>query len=231
MYTNTINTEQFSALLKENEEVHELITTKDIGILRRYPELKNVNQEFLDWLSPQYFDVFTTLFDTYLNSRNEAKLVKLVSSPLYCNEETKEKIIDILCSVCRASIDQSAAINKLLVGKRKDVVPIANAGGLRVLNHLNIAIFANFDHPKLNDLKDESITLSFLICEKLKKRGEDDLAYPFFEHFVLHMPKLTFNEQQQKAYNQLKQAYDRKNSTSETKNILVLLLRIIGLFR
>lgn len=221
----------YSDILAQHKDLQNLIENKQIKLFSKFPPKEEFDNDFIDWLSPQYYDAFITLLNTFKHSSIKSMLIKLVSTPLYCNKETEEKIIEHLCVYCKACIVQSKNINDVLVGKKRDFNPIYSAGGLLVLDHLNVAIFTNIDHPKLRELENISIDLSFLICEKLQKRSADDLAYPYFEHFVNQFIKLNLTEEQRETYEKFKKVNQRKDSISESKSVLGVIFKYIFMFR
>ncbi len=222
---------QYSDLLIQHQDLYNLIESKQIKLFSKFPAKEEFDNDFIDWLSPQYYEAFVSLFNTFKHSSVKSMLIKLVSTPLYCNKETEEKIIEHLSNYCFGCIIQSKNINEVLVGKKRDFNPIYSAGGLLVLDHLNVAIFTNIDHPKLKELESLSIDLSLLICEKLQKRSAEDLAYPYFEHFINQFIKLNLSEEQREAYGKFKKVNERKDSISESKSVLGVIFKYIFMFR
>ncbi len=221
--------QDYQKRLEANKDLHELISSKNTNILVQYPEIPKEDQGFIDWLSPQYLEVFTHIVNEYYGTKNESRIVKLLNSPLYCNDKTKEEIIDFIAPFIQKKIDQSKKISAELKGKIEDFVPIANAGGLNVLDPFNIAIFQKIDHPKISRLKAEAVDLSIDICNKLKKRSTKDLAYKFFEQLLQQLGKLNLDGEQKINYEGLVKKGSRKAVGAKVGGVLVVLLIIIKL--
>ncbi len=214
-------------LLKSNPEVYTFIIDKKLNALHKYEPLEKISEEFMEWLSPLYFEAFIEIFKTNKNAKSNLLINKLLLSPLYCNAETEEKIIAFLAGILKEDLKKDTAIYEQLTGADDDFIPIVDAGGFRVLNTVNINILNRFSELKILQLKNDIIDLSFKICDKIKNRKTDDKAYESFSYFIENLPKLELSNDQQFIYNSYKRKDNRKKGVATAISILVIIFIVV----
>lgn len=222
-----MDTQKNIEFLKSNPEIYEFIIDKKLNAFHKYEPLEKVSEEFMERLSPLYFEAFIEIFESNKNTKSNLIINKLLLSPLYCNAETEVKIIAYLTEILTLDLKKDTAIYEQLTGEDSDFIPIVDAGGFRILNAVNINILNRFSELKILQLKNEIIDLSFKICDKIKNRKTDDRAYESFSYFIENLPKLTLSNDQQLIFDSYKRKDNRKKGLATVISILVFLFIVI----
>ena len=191
---------KFEEILENDKNLNDLINHHEITMVTKFNKIDSYNNEFIDWLSPKYYLVFTTIFNKVIGTKEEFKMAQLLNSPLFCNQETKEKLIDFLLphleKSCISSSDELYAIQNYEI----DFQGIENYS-LRVykshLGYINKRIFENFDSNEISILKERIIDNSIKILDSLKTRIiEKNIKSNSFDKAIKQTDKIDLNPNQ-----------------------------------
>lgn len=215
----------FETILQEHETLNKLIKEKDLNTFVKFPSFNTFSDEFIDWLSPQYYEAFVDIYNTHLGQKSEAKVVKVTNSTWFCNEATTEKIVDFLSDRLDAT-EKLAHDLKLKIVGNKDVVDIIKVSGLLmngVLNYVNKAIFDN-DHPRINAKKNKIIDDCLSIAEELKQyKASSEIEFSMFNGILDRLKNIKLNPTQSLRY----EACISKSKSSSNKYIAVTVIIVI----
>ena len=217
--------ENFESILLEHETLNKLIKEKDLNTFVKFPSFNTFSAEFIDWLSPQYYNAFVEIYTTHLGSKKESKVVKLINSTWFCNAETKDKIVTFLSARLDATVELSKQLNKKITGN-KNLEDIINVSGLMVsgvLNYVNKAIFEK-DHPLITEKKNEILDNSLSVCEELKQyKASSEVEFTMFNGILDRLKSIKLNDVQSARY----QACLSKSKSSSNKYLIVTVIVVI----
>ena len=222
--------ENFEQILQEHEALNKLIKEKELNTFTKFPSIDNFSEAFIDWLSPQYYEAFITIYNTHLGTKSEAKVVKVINSVWFCNKATTDKIVDFLSSRLEATVVLSKELKDKIVGN-KDLEDIINVSSLTVkgvLNYVNKAIFEK-DNPRIEEKKDKILDNTLSICEELKQyKASSGVEFTLFNGILDRLKNIKLNPSQAARY----QACISKSKSSSNKYIAVsVIIAIIALIR
>ena len=215
----------FEAILLEHETLNKLIKEKDLNTFVKFPSFDTFSDEFIDWLSPQYYDAFVGIYNTHLGQKSESKVVKVTNSTWFCNAETTEKIIDFLSTRLDA-VEKLSHELKLKISGNKDITDILEVSALLVsgvLNYVNKAIFEK-DHSRIKEKKDKIIDNCLFICEELKQyKASSDIEFSMFNGILDRLKNINLNPSQSERY----EACLSKSKSSSNKYMIVTVIIVI----
>jgi hypothetical protein len=214
--------ENFELTLQEHETLNKLIKEKELNTFTKFPSIDNFSSEFIDWLSPQYYETFVYVYDTYTGSKSEAKVVKLINSEWFCNDETKDKIVDLLSTRLEATLTLSKELKDKIVGNKRleDIISVSSLIVNGVLNYINIAITLK---------KDQILDNCLSICEELKQyKASSEVEFTMFNGILDRIKSIKLNETQSARY----EACLSKSKSSSNKYIAItVIVAIIAIIR
>lgn len=227
---NCLMTQDFEAILIEHETLNKLIKDNDLNTFAKFPTLDIFSPEFIDWMSPKYYDSFMTIYNTHIGSKSESKVVKLINSPWFCNTEAKEKLVSFLMPRIEATEKLSTDLKLQIAGNKDLEVIIKVSGALAndVLTYLNKAII-KIDYPSIKEKKNIIVDNALSVCEELKQyKRSSTVEFTFFNGLLEKIKTINFNEAQQQRYD----ACVSKSKSSSNKYIIIsVIVGIIALIR
>lgn len=222
-----MNDTDFESILSEHDGLKVLINDRHITPFTKFPSLDLFSNEFIDWLSPTYFEVFTSLFETHMGTNKEAKVVALINAPRYCNVEFKEKINSLLASHLTKSAELSKKLhaNMKANGKNLEVI-LATVEPLnkQVLSYVNKAIFAHGNSPEIKEQKDIIIDNSLGVCSILKRfKASSEIEYNIFNSILTKLRPIDMTREQTTRFNE----YQKKSNSSQNKYLIISVIVFI----
>lgn len=222
--------ENFESILQEHETLNKLIKEKELNTFTKFPSKDSFSSEFIDWLSPQYYETFVYVYDTYTGSKSEAKVVKLINSEWFCNDETKDKIVDLLSTRLEATLTLSKELKDKFVGNKRleDIISVSSLIVNGVLNYINKAIFEKND-PRITLKKDQILDNCLSVCEELKQyKASSEVEFTMFNGILDRIKSIKLNETQSARY----EACLSKSKSSSNKYIAItVIVAIIAIIR
>ncbi len=222
--------ENFESILQEHETLNKLIKEKDLNTFTKFPSKNNFSSEFIDWLSPKYQEAFLEIYNTHLGTKKESKVVKLINSTWFCNDETTENIVEFLLPKLEATNVLSQELAKKIDGNKDLEVILKVSGSLvnNVLTYVNKAIFEK-DHPKIQEKKNEIVNNCLAVCDELKRyKASSEIEFSMFNGILDRLRSIKMNETQQLRYN----SFLKKSQSSSNKYVIVtVIIVIIALIR
>lgn len=220
----------FEAILEEHPTLHKLIKEKDLNTFTKFPSFDAFDASFIDWLSPQYYDTFLDIYNTHIGQKTEAKVVKLVNSTWFCNEDTKTKIISFLSPHLDATLELSEKLRQKISGNKnlEDIIKVSGLLVSKILNYVNKAIFEK-NLPEITSKKDKIIDNCLSVCEELKQyKASSEIEFSMFNGILDRLKSIKLNPTQQARYD----ACVAKSKSSSNKYIIVtVIIVIIALIR
>lgn len=222
-----MNNTDFDSILSQYDGLKVLIRDRHITPFTKFPPLDTFSSEFIEWLSPTYFEVFTHLFEAHIGTDKEAKIVALINAPRYCNSDFKEKINSLLSSHLTKSAELSKKLhaNMKADGKNLEVI-LATAEPLnkQVLSYVNKAIFAHGDSEEIKEQKDLIIDNSLGICFILKRfKASSEIEYKIFNSILDKLRPIDMTHEQTTRFNE----YQKKSNSSQNKYLIISVIVFI----
>ena len=221
----------FEEILSESKNLSLLINEKKINTFTSLPKKSSFSNEFIDWLSPKYYDVFVELFDIYVDKENKSPLIKLINSDWYCNQTTTGRIIDFIKPYLDQAQKDSEEIKKQF-SETKDVkklVELTNTLEQKNFNYLNKALFNVKNSEIIKSFKDNLVGDAISICNDLKeKKITKDIKNTIIVSITEMIEKITLNKEQNTVISQHK---SDSNTSLIISVIIGALLAAFALFR
>ncbi|NRD21964.1 hypothetical protein HNV10_01840 [Winogradskyella litoriviva] len=217
--------EKFETILLEHETLNKLITEKDLNTFVKFPSFDTFSTEFIDWLSPKYYEVFVEIYNTHLGTKKEAKVVRLINSTWFCNAETTNRIVEFLSERLDATVELSKQLNKKIKGNKnlEDIINVSAAMVNNVLNYINKAIFEK-NHPAIIEKKNEILDNSLAVCEELKQyKASSEVEFTMFNGILDRLKSIKLNDVQSARY----QACLSKSKSSSNKYLVVTVILVV----
>ncbi|WP_299102375.1 hypothetical protein [uncultured Winogradskyella sp.] len=217
--------EKFESILLEHETLNKLITEKDLNTFVKFPSFDTFSTEFIDWLSPKYYEAFVEIYNTHLGTKKEAKVVKLINSTWFCNAETTNRIVEFLSERLDATVELSKQLNKKITGNKnlEDIINVSAAMVNDVLNYINKAIFEK-NLPVITKKKDEILDNSLAVCEELKQyKASREVEFQMFNGILDRLKSIKLNPEQQVRYD----ACISKSKSSSNKYVIITVILVI----
>ena len=226
--------EDFEQILKNDINLNKLITNKEISLMTKLTKPEVFSSEFIDWLSPKYYEAFVSIFEKVVGSEKEAKMVALLNAPKYCNEETKDKIIDFLVPYIKSKSELATITLSSFNAPGLDYVKklqFAFVIKKELLSYVNIGIFKYFNSPKIEEDKTNIINCSLKITDSYKSaKASNEIDFKLFTDLLIRFEKLKLNDKQRAVFNTFK----TKEKNSINKNyiwggvvIVIIILRMV----
>ncbi|NRD19100.1 hypothetical protein HNV08_03495 [Winogradskyella eckloniae] len=222
--------EKFEAILLEHETLNKLIKEKDLNTFVKFPSIDTFSAEFIDWLSPQYYDAFVEIYTTHLGSKKESKVVKLINSTWFCNAETTDRIVAFLSERLDTTAELSKQLNKKITGNKnlEDILNVSGSMVNDVLNYVNKAIFEK-EHPVIIEKKNEILNNSLGVCEALKHfKASSEIEFQMFNGILDRLKNIKLNTEQQARYDA---CISKSKSSSNKYAIVTVIIAIIVIIR
>lgn len=163
--------ENFEQTLENNPSLNKLITNEEISMMTKFKKTGEFSSEFIDWLSPKYYEAFVSIFETVVGSEKEVKMIALLNAPKYCNEVTKEKILDFIVPYIKSKSELATSTLNSFNAPGLDFIQkmqYANVIKKELLSYVNIVLFKHFDSPKIEEDKTNIINCSLKITDSYK---------------------------------------------------------------
>ncbi|WP_299110850.1 hypothetical protein [uncultured Winogradskyella sp.] len=163
--------QQFENILAENESLNNLITNQKINTFTKLPKKSDFDSAFIDWLSPKFYNSFTSIYNAQINAKNKSGLISIIRSEWLCNEETEHKIYDFLKPHIEKTIQQSENL-KLKFNNTKDteeLVKLTNEIDEDIINYVNKVLFTK-KNESIRVFKEKLTTDSIEICQILREK-------------------------------------------------------------
>ena len=226
--------ENFEQTLENNPSLNKLITNEEISMMTKFKKTGEFSSEFIDWLSPKYYEAFVSIFETVVGSEKEVKMIALLNAPKYCNEVTKEKILDFIVPYIKSKSELATSTLNSFNAPGLDFIQkmqYANVIKKELLSYVNIVLFKHFDSPKIEEDKTNIINCSLKITDSYKSvKASNEFEFKIFTDLLVRFEKLKLNDKQRAVFNTFK----TKEKSSINKNfiwggvvIVLIILRMV----
>lgn len=171
----------FEKLVAEDKNLNVLINQKKYGAIMTIRRKDWMTPDFIDWISPKYFLAFTTIYENN-KSDNVAAVCAVIRESFLANQETKEKMAEILWPKLNESIESlDVFLTQINESKYKSIEYI-NELALG-LNILTVSTFKNLEASTLIEKKEKYSTLLLRVADRFKKvsKRRDRINYDFYE--------------------------------------------------
>lgn len=228
---NDMSQESFNKILSENESLYNLITEKKLNTFAKLPPKENFDADFIDWLSPQYYDAFTSIYNTYYTIENKSTLINVIRSPWFCNTETEEKIIEFLKPHMENSVQLSDKLKTDFDNTKstETLVELTNSLDEKVFNYLNKALFTK-KNTKIEVFRETLTNNALSICDILReKRMSKDVKNILISSITESFKNVKLAGNQSETLNKHKSKADSSMTISIVIGALLALFAVIRL--
>lgn len=226
-----IMSDTFEDTLSQHETLYNLIKHKEINTFVSFPAKNEFSEGFIDWLSPMYHEAFLSIYQANIGGEKEAKIVKLLNSPWFCNKETEDKILALFVPKLKEALATSETLANRIQGNSNDLEIILNvSGGLssEVLTYFNKAILSS-EHEAIKTIRKGIVDNSLTVCEALKKyKVSSGAEYTLFIGLLEKIKYMKMDPEQSERY----QVCIAKSQSSMTKyKVVGIIVGAIALLR
>lgn len=216
----------FEVILAQEPLIEDLINSNHVNVFSKYPDCPEYSKEFLDWISPQYFESFKNIFKESTEGNKAGKLNAFLKTPSYCNTETKEEIANFLLEYIRQNNKVNKAHLANLNKKALNINEINNVGGFRIVTSTTVVIINNLSHPDIGILKSHTLILASKVLESLTMISSSDITKTLIRQNLEQINKLRLNSIQKKDFPDLSKLESSESSDFD-KRILWFAISII----
>lgn len=221
---------QFENILAENESLKNLITENKINTFTKLPKKDKFDDAFIDWLSPKFYDTFTTLYESQINAKNKSGLISLIRSEWLCNEETETKIYDYLKPHIEKTIQQSNDLKERFTNSKgtEELVKLTNEIDENIINYVNKVLFTKKGEA-IKVFKEKLTADSIEICQILReKRVHKDVKNTLIISITESFRNISLEKSQSQSLNTQQ---SKANSSMIISVIIGVILALFAVFR
>jgi hypothetical protein len=162
-----MNPDQFEKFVLENKDLDLLINKQNFGVMSFIKKTDEMTPEFIDWISPKYYDAFVTVYKKYYLDKRGV-VYALFRTSFLANEATLEKISEIVIGRLDLMMEWTKKFHKSISINPKNcktVVPTLTFPFDKEVT----AIFENFK-SQLVALKEEEYKRDLVAIAKILKQ-------------------------------------------------------------
>lgn len=221
---------QFENILAENESLNNLITNNKINTFTKLPQKNKFDDAFIDWLSPKFYNTFTSIYEEQINAKNKSGLISLIRSEWLCNEETENKIYAYLKPHIDKTIQQSEAIKTKFNNTKgtEELVKLTNEIDEDIINYVNKVLFTK-KNESIRVFKEKLTGDSIEICQILRdKKMSKDVKNILVSSITETFRNISLEKSQSQSLN----THQSKAKSSMTISLIIgILLALFAVFR
>jgi hypothetical protein len=221
---------QFENTLEENEGLNNLIAENKINTFTTLPKKDKFDDAFIDWLSPKFYNSFTSIYKNQINEKNKSGLISLIRSEWLCNIETENKIYDFLKPHIEKTIQQSEALKAKFDATKdtEELVKLTNEIDEDIINYVNKALFAK-ENESVKAFKEKLTSDSIEICQILReKKMSKDVKNILISSITESFNNISLAKTQSASLN----THQSKAKSSMTVSLVIgILLALFAVFR
>ena len=224
----------FETILAQEPLIEELIKSKQVNLFSKYPEYPDYSDEFLDWISPKYLDVFNHIFEEAISKNREGKLLAFLKTPNYCNKATAERIVTVIHDYIEQRNQENTTFLENLKANTQLVNDIYGKQGFRIIRNIEVTIFNTLSHPKIDKIKVESFQLAYDVLIALKGHNQKEIGMILHNQNVEQIKRLDFDENTQSFKDKFSQFIIIKPGFEidfNGKTLLSIVIFIIAIYR
>lgn len=229
MLNTTIDEHTIKDILKSEPLIYDLIYHYKVNPFSPYPELPDTSESFLDLISPLYFQAFKHILEDCKTNKTEGKILKLLQSPAYCNSDTYNRIIDILCQPIRENNKKNEQYISDLEENIQTVNGIYNQQGFRMFQNIDIIVYNTLSHPEVKALKKETVHLTIRVFKSLSPYIQNDIAMVLQKQNRAQLDKLNLSEEFKQKHLNFKKVYSAPSFKLTGKSIISIILAIFSI--
>ena len=226
-----MNSVEFEQLVTNNKHLNLLINEQQFSVLSPLKKTAEMTPEFIDWVSPKYYDSFMAIYDKCI-AENEGTVCSVLRVSFLANAETQSKIVDFLMPKIDESIKEIDQFYQVVNNNRHDA--IIAMGHLKVpFSYLTDAIYKHLNTPELNAKKEVFSDLLLKTADIMKRFSprRNALEFSIYEKITARLKSLGLKGEQSDQVVQHEKTLKNKGTWYVVGTVIILilvLLRFLG---
>ncbi|NOQ70590.1 MAG: hypothetical protein GQ574_01230 [Crocinitomix sp.] len=216
---------EFEQIVAKDKYLNLLINEHKFGVMANIKKTSQMTDEFIDWISPKYYDAFKAIYDKCIADKKG--VVSTVLRMIFlANSETKEMIGEFLCPKLDESIAEAHKLEKHVRQKKFKPEPAIEYLG-RIFSPFNKGIFKHLEKTPAIDAKKKELTDFMLgISDQMKdlKANRDAEQFIVYSMIVTNLEEFKPQGEQQNRLVQHEQNETNKNVWAIIVTIVIFLI-------
>ncbi|UKN00112.1 hypothetical protein K6119_10240 [Paracrocinitomix mangrovi] len=220
--------EKFEQIVQAQKDLNLLINEKKFGILCKIKKTDEMTPEFIDWLSPKYFDSLQHIYNKH-HIQNPQIVGAVIRMSFLANEETKLKVKDLI----QFELDKSLKAASKLV-QLAEIRKFSLEDGKKCLEDMfsliTLSVMRNVDEPFVHEFKKDFVNRSLAAADKMKglKASRDMEQFIIYENLLDKLEKNNILEGKSEKF---EAHVKNKNSKNTVAIVIAVLLALFAILR
>ncbi len=218
---------KYNEIVTGNKSLNLLINEKKYSTLSSIKRTDEMDQAFVDWISPKYYDAFVTV---YANNRNgdRGPISAALRASFLANKDVMAKLSDTLIHHIDQAIESANDFLKIIRVSKYDAIT-----GLDKINPmldpLVVTILNKVETEQMSVKKQEFGEVLIEIAGILKRvrRMSDEISFKIYEKVINRLQEINFESELKKEALAHQTKFESKASWHIVVSIIVIILLIL----
>lgn len=157
----------FEKIVSDHSDLNLLINEQKFGPLCNIKKTKEMTPEFIDWISPKYYDSFVAIYERLIKTK-QGVIAAVMRVQFLANDETKDRMVEFMSERIAKTMELTDKLEAHVSVNKFKAEPALKLVG-SIMSPLNIAIFKHLEAPSMAEKKKVFADKMLDIADQMKE--------------------------------------------------------------